>query len=185
MKEVNNHKSFRFLFVLNYSNLAHGQNMGESWIMCIELENYWIPFAHVSLQSYHLLYHLNWSFIACNHDLANQNMPPLALMPYHSMSVPEPFTLLEFNNLAIGHTVRTWNSPEEISIGIWDLIVQSNILCPQCSWCYSIDGFYAHIEDETCTNSQGPVLFNWVHPDKFPVSLIYPSNLTQNCSWVS
>ena len=91
--------------------------MGESWIMCIELKNYWIPFAHVSLQSYHLLYHLNWSFIAHNRDLANWNMPPLALMPYHSMSVPKPFMLLEFNNLAIGHVVRTWNSPEGIRDG--------------------------------------------------------------------
>ena len=98
-------------------------------------------------------------------------MPPLILMPYHSISSPEPFTLLAFNNSAISRAVRTWNSPAGVSLGAWDLIMQSNVLCPQCSMCYSIDGFHDHLEEATCTNGLGPALFNRVDIDKFPVSL--------------
>lgn len=114
---------------------------------------------------------INSFCLARDHKLANRNMPPLILMPYHSISSPEPFTLLAFNNSAIGRAVRTWNSPAGVSLDAWDLIVQSNVLCPQCSSCYSIDGFHDHLEEGTCTNGLGPALFNRVDVDKFPVSL--------------
>jgi hypothetical protein len=87
---------------------------------------------------------------ARNHPAADRNIPPPALLFYHPVSDPAPFTHREFENSMIGCGMRAFNSSTGVSPDAWHLLSTCAILCPGCRMKFSIDGFRAHTSSGHC-----------------------------------
>lgn len=88
---------------------------------------------------------------ARNHPAADRDLPPPALIPYHPMSQPQPFTHVKFADSMIARCVHAFNSEEGISTDAWHLLSTSTVFCPGCHMMFSIDGFQAHVHDGRCS----------------------------------
>lgn len=93
----------------------------------------------------------NVSTEAYNHIAADRDLPPTSLLRCHSVSNPEPFTHIDFNDSMIGRAMREWNSPTGITSEAWFLVSTATVHDPVCGRMFSFDGFRSHAPGGKCS----------------------------------